>query len=51
METAASIITVLQLSEAVLGSCYRYASNVKEAAGDIDRVMYQAASCTQSWET
>ncbi|KAH6699782.1 ankyrin repeat-containing domain protein [Leptodontidium sp. MPI-SDFR-AT-0119] len=41
MESVASIIAVLQLSEAVLSSCYRYAGKVKDAAADIDRVIHQ----------
>lgn len=41
MEAAASVIAVLQLSEAVLSSCYRYIGRVKEAASDIDRVIHQ----------
>ena len=39
--TAASIIAVLQLSEAVLSSCYCYAGKVKESARDIDRVIHE----------
>jgi len=41
MEVAASIIAVLQLSEAVLRSCYRYTEKVKEATDDIDRLTHR----------
>jgi len=41
MEAAASVSAVLQLSEAVLSSCYRYIGSVKEAASGIDRVIHQ----------
>lgn len=41
VEAVASIIAVLQLSEAVLKGCYRYSGKVKDAAADIDRVVHQ----------
>lgn len=41
LEGVASVIAVMQLSEAVLSACYRYAGKVKEAASDIDRVIHQ----------
>src|SRR3569833_2077628 len=41
LSAAASIIGVLQLSEAVLGSCYRFVGKVKDATADINRVIQQ----------
>jgi hypothetical protein len=38
---AASIIAVLQLSEAVLGTCYRFVGKVKGAEADINLVIHQ----------
>jgi len=46
LEGVASIIAVLQLSEVVLGACYRYAGKVKEAAADIDRIIHQVGFLT-----
>lgn len=46
VSAAASIIAVLQLSEAVLGACYRYVGKVKDAASDIDRVIHQIGYLT-----
>jgi hypothetical protein len=41
-----SIIAVLQLSEAVLGSCYRFVGKVKDAASDINLVIHQIGYLT-----
>jgi len=46
VSSVASIIAVLQLSEAVLSSCYRFVGKVKDAASDIDRVIHQIGYLT-----
>src|SRR5215469_2131704 len=46
LSPVASIIAVLQLSEAVLSSCYRFVGKVKDAASDIDRVIHQIGYLT-----
>ena len=46
LSAAASIIGVLQLSEAVLGSCYRFVGKVKDATADINRVIQQIGYLT-----
>jgi len=46
LSAAASVIAVLQLSEAVLGSCYRYVGKVKDAASDINLVIVQIGCLT-----
>ena len=46
ISAAASIIAVLQLSEAVLSSCYRFVGKVKDAASDVDRVIHQIGYLT-----
>lgn len=46
VSAVASIIAVLQLSEAVLGACYRYVGKVKDAISDIDRVIHQLGYLT-----
>ena len=46
MEVVASITAVLQLSQAVLGACYRYVGKVKDAKSDIERVICQIGYLT-----
>jgi hypothetical protein len=41
LSAAASVIAVLQLSEAVLGACYRYVGKVKGAEADINLIIHQ----------
>lgn len=41
LSIAASVIALLQISEAVLGSCYRFVGKVKDAESDVDRVIRQ----------
>jgi len=44
LSTAASIIAVLQLTETVLTSCYRFVGQVSNAAAEVDRIIREAGS-------
>jgi hypothetical protein len=46
LSAAASVIAVLQLSEAVLGSCYRFVGKAKGAESDINLVILQVGYLT-----
>lgn len=46
LSVTASIIAILQVSEAVLSSCYRFVGKVNDAAPDVDRIIRQIGQLT-----
>src|SRR5947207_8186664 len=41
LSATSSIVAILQVSEKVLTSCYRYVGNVQSASSDLDRIVRQ----------
>ena len=46
LSVAASVIAVLQLSESVLSSCYRFVGKVNDATSDVDRILREVGYLT-----
>ncbi len=46
LSISASVLGLLNISGAVLGSCYRFVGKVKDAESDVDRVIRQVGSLT-----
>lgn len=46
LSVAASIVALLQLSECVLSSCYRFIGKVNDAASDVDRIIREVGHLT-----
>ena len=44
VSAAASIIAIIQISGSVISLCYQYISSVKDAHGDITKVLSEVAS-------